>query len=172
MSQLVPRARPAAHGQRVAAALGQRALAVVANVQRARPALLRLAVRLMILGQVRAFGRVLERLAGLGRGDGRLKQARPFVLMIVLRAVIAFLHARVWRSRHLGTPLALRQLPPTIRRRSLIILWRVNLRGTRLTCDQEKRVLFFSFVSFETAGEGNKKEDDNRRYIINLATRH
>lgn len=166
MSQLVPRARPAAHGQRVAAALGRRALAVVANVQRARPALLRLAVRLMILGQVRAFGRVLERLAGLGRGDGRLKQARPFVLMIVLRAVIAFLHARVWRSRHLGTPLALRQLPPTIRRRSLIILWRVNLRGTRLTCDQEKRVLFFSFVSFETAGKGNRRKKTTIAVIL------
>lgn len=69
--------------------------------------------------------------------------------MIVLRAVIAFLD-RVGRSRHLGTPLALRRLPPTIRRRRLIILWRVNLRGTRLTCDQEKRVclrvLFLSAV--------------------------
>lgn len=70
MSQLVPRARPAAHGQGIAA-LSRRALAV-ANAQRARPTLLRLAV-LMILRQVRALGRVLERLAGLRRGNRRLK---------------------------------------------------------------------------------------------------
>lgn len=128
MPELVPRTRPA-HGQRVAAL---RRTLIVTNVQRVRSTLFQfLLIVLHVLCQIGALRRVLQSLAGLRWWHRRLKQAGP-VILIVFHAVIAFLNHM--RACHLGA-LVLRFIAVCWRG---IVLWWMNLRGTRLTCDQNK----------------------------------